>query len=126
MAYSYVWPPSLPQSVQKGFTESGGVLTIRTPQDRGPAKTRYVGSKPQTLNCSFLMSESQVITLETFIKTTIKGTARFGFPHPRLKTGSNPTIVEARIVQQGEGDYYTLSYVAPGFYTVNLQLEILP
>jgi hypothetical protein len=35
-------------------------------------------------------------------------------------------VSEVRIVPQGEGDYYTLSYVAPGYYTVNLTLEVLP
>ena len=121
MAYSITWHPDLPQVPQKGYTETGGVLVIRTPMDSGPAKMRKRGAKPQTLNMSFLMTSAQVTTLETFVKTTIQGTIRFGFPHPRLNTMS-----EVRIVPQGEGDYYTLSYVAPGYYTVQLTLEILP
>lgn len=121
MAYSYTWPASLPQSVQKGFTETGGVLVTRTPQDRGPAKMRYLGNKPQVLNVQFLMTTAQVTTLETFVKSTLRGTARFGFPHPRTST-----TVEARIVPQGEGDYYTFTYVAPGYYSVSLTLEVLP
>lgn len=115
------WPTSLPQAPQKGYTETGGVLVIRTPQDRGPAKMRYVGSKPQVLNLSFLMSSQQVTTLETFVKSTIRGTARFIFTHPRTLLP-----VEVRIVPQGEGDYYTLTYVAPEYYTVIMILEILP
>lgn len=121
MAYTYIWPLSLPQAPQKGYTETGGVLMVRTPQDKGPAKMRKLGSKPQTLNVSFLMTTLQVSTLETFVKTTISGTARFGFTHPR--TG---VVVEVRIVPQGEGDYYNLSYVAPGYYNVSLTLEVLP
>lgn len=121
MAYSYVWPPALPQTVQKGYSETGGVLVIRTPQDSGPAKMRFRGQKPQILQVSFLMTTAQVDTLDTFIKTTIKGTARFGFPHPRTAT-----MVEVRIVPQGEGDFYTMTYQAPGYYLVNLQLEVLP
>lgn len=121
MAYSIVWPLSLPQVPQKGYTETGGVLMVRTPTDSGPAKMRKRGSKPQTLNVQFLMTTVQVAVLETFVKTTIQGTIRFGFPHPRLGV-----VSEVRIVPQSEGDYYNLSYVAPGYYNVQLQLEVLP
>jgi hypothetical protein len=121
MAYSYVWPTALPQVPQKGYTETGGVLMVRTPQDSGPAKMRYRGLKPQVLNLSFLMTSTQVASLDNFIKTTIKGTSRFGFTHPR--TGA---IVEVRIVPQGEGDYYTMTYQAPGYYMINTQFEVLP
>lgn len=121
MAYTYVWPTALPQVPQKGYSETGGVLVVKTPQDKGPAKMRKLGSKPQMLNVSFLMTTAQLTTLETFVKTTTGGVSRFGFTHPR--TG---VIVEVRIVPQGEGDYYTLTYVAPGYYTVQLQFEVLP
>jgi hypothetical protein len=82
---------------------------------------RKRGNRPQTLNVQFLMTTAQVSLLETFVKTTIQGTVRFGFPHPRLGV-----VSEVRIVPQGEGEYYTLSYVAPGYYSVNLALEVLP
>lgn len=121
MAYSYIWPTTLPQSPQKGFTESGGVLVTRTPQDKGPAKMRNLGSRPQVLNLQFLMTTDQVGLLEIFVKTTISGVARFGFTHPR--TG---VVVEARIVSQADGEYYTLSYVAPGYYMVQTVFEVLP
>jgi len=116
-----VWPTTLPQSPQKGFTETGGVLVTRTPMDSGPAKMRKRGNKPKTLSVSYLMTDAQVSALETFVKTTTQGTLRFQYPHPRLGT-----VSDVRIVPQGEGDYYTLSYAAPGYYTVQLQLEILP
>ena len=121
MAYTYVWPTSLPQVPQKGYNETGGVLIKRTPQDMGPAKLRKRGLKPQVLNLSFLMTEAQVLTLETFVKTTINGTARFGFTHPRTRS-----IVEVRIVPQGDGEHYNLTYTAPGYYTVTTQFEVLP
>jgi hypothetical protein len=121
MAYSYVWPPSLPQVPQKGYSETGGVLMVRTPQDSGPAKMRYRGQKPQMLNVSFLMTTAQVSALDTFVKSTIRGTARFGFTHPR--TG---VVVEVRIVPQGEGEYYNMTYQAPGYYLVTTQFEVLP
>jgi hypothetical protein len=122
MAYAYTWVGTgLPESPQKGFTETGGVLVLRTPTDQGPAKLRYRGVKPQTLNLTFLMTTAQVTILENFVKITLKGTARFGFKHPRTAV-----IKEVRIVPQGGGDYYTLSYVAPGYYNVTIQFEVLP
>lgn len=121
MAYSFVWPPTLPQSPQKGFTETAGVRLVRTSMDAGIAKTRKRGSKPNTLNLSFIMTTAQTTTLESFVKTTIQGTARFGFTHPRLGV-----IVETRIVPQQDGELFSLSYAAPGFWSVQLTLEVLP
>lgn len=121
------WPPSLPQVPQKGYSETGGVLIVRTPTDSGPAKLRARGKKPDLLNVQFLMTKDQVTTFENFVKNQIRGVLRFTFPHPRLSVSTtNPTLVEVRIVPQGEGDYYTLSYAAPDYYNVQLQLEILP
>jgi hypothetical protein len=121
MAYAYVWPASLPQSPQKGFVETGGVIILRTPTDSGPAKQRRRGQRPQGLQVTFIMTTAQTITLEAFVKNTLQGTARFGFTHPRLNT-----IVETRIIPQGDGQMYTFTYLAPGYWTVSLQLEILP
>lgn len=123
MAYSYLWPPSLPQVPQKGFTETGSANIIRTPMDAGPAKQRYRGKRAQNMSLSFVMTDSDVVQLETFVlgPNYIRGTSRFGFPHPRTQQ-----VVEVRIVPQSEGALYTATYLAPGYWTVNLQLEILP
>lgn len=121
MAYTYTWPTALPQSPQKGYSETGGVLAMRTPMDAGPAKLRRRGQKPQMLNVTFLMTSAQVVVFEDFVKNTIKGVARFGFAHPR--TGS---IAEVRIIPEGEGNLYNMSYTAPGYYTLQFQLEVLP
>jgi hypothetical protein len=121
MAYSYTWPASLPQSPQKGFVETGGVLVIRSPMDAGPAKQRRRGSRPQTMQLTFIMSTQQVSTLEVFVKDTIRGTSRFGFTHPRTKT-----IAEVRIIPQNGGELYTITYLAPEYWTISLQLEVLP
>lgn len=121
MAYTYVWPVSLPQSPQKGFTETGGALIVRTPMDSGPAKMRRRGKSVNKLTLNFIMTSAQVTTMEDFIDNSIKGTARFGFTHPRKNT-----IAEVRIVPQGEGDLYTLTYLAPGYWTVNVVFEVLP
>lgn len=121
MAASYTWPPGLPQIPQKGYNEELGVLVVRTPMDMGPAKQRRRGQMPDQLNCSFLMTDTQVATLKTFVEDTIRGVARFYFPHPRTQA-----TVETRIVPQGNGTMYNISYVGPGYYNVSLQLEILP
>ena len=121
MAYSYVWPSSLPQVVQKGYTETGGVLVLRTSMDAGPAKQRRRGARTQTMQVSFFMTTAQVTTLKTFVEDTLRGTARFGFPHPR--TG---LVAEVRIVPQQDGAMYNIQYLAPNYYTVPMTLEILP
>lgn len=121
MAYSYVWPPSLPQAPLKGFTETGGMLILRTPTDSGPAKQRRRGESPSNLQATFTLTSAQAATFEDFVKNTIRGTARFGFKHPRTYN-----IVEVRIVPQGQGQLYSLAYLAPGYWNLSLQLEILP
>lgn len=120
MAVTYVWPVSLPQNVRSDYSEDSGVLVARTPVDRGPAKQRRLGARPDVLGVSFIMSTAQVATLSTFVKDTLRGVARFGFPHPR--TG---TQVEARIVPS-DGGLYLVSYYTPGYWTVSMKLEILP
>jgi len=121
MAYSYVWPLSLPQSPQKGFTESIGVNVIRTPMDAGISKMRRRSARPSTMDVTFILTSAQVVTLETFVVDTLKGTRRFGFTHPRTNN-----IEEVRIVPQQEGVMYSLTYLAPGFYSAKLTFEILP
>ena len=121
MAVNYVWPPGLPQTVQQGYTESVGMNILRSPMDAGPAKMRKRSNKPSILSVSFILTTSQVETLETFVKDTTKGIYRFGFPHPRTLSQ-----VEVRIIPGQDGVYYTLNYLAPDFYSVSLQLEILP
>jgi hypothetical protein len=121
MAVSYIWPLTLPQNVQKGFTESVGLNVLRTPTDSGPAKVRRRSVRPSKMSVSFFMTTVQVAQLETFVLNTIQGVARFGFPHPRTRTQ-----VEVRIVPTQDGQYYTTSYQAPGYWLVSMDLEILP
>lgn len=121
MAYAYIWPTTIPQKPNTNYSESSGVLVIRTPMDAGPAKMRRRGKRTETLQVSFDMSTEQVDTLDAFIKNTLRGTARFGFPHPRLET-----VVEARIVPQSDGALYSIDYILPDYWRVAMQLEILP
>ena len=120
---SISWPTvgNFPQVPQKGFTESIGTNIIRSPMDAGPAKLRRRGNRPNTINVSFFLSQSQVDTLENFVLNIIKGTKRFNFLHPRTNISK-----EMRIVAQQDGQLYTLNYIGPGYYIANLILEVLP
>jgi hypothetical protein len=117
------WPTanSFPQSPQKGFTESVGLNIIRSPMDSGPAKMRRRGTAPNTMDLSFILTTAQTTTLETFIKDTLLGVKRFSFTHPRTAA-----TVEARIVPLGDGEFFKLQYLAPGYWNTSLKFEILP
>lgn len=121
MSTLYTWPPGLPQIPERGFTESVGVSVLRTPMDAGPAKMRKRFKRPSILNVSYLLTTAEISLLETFIFTTLQGVFRFNFPHPRTQQS-----VEVRIIPGSDSTYYTISYVAPGYWKVALQLEVLP
>lgn len=123
-----LWPSELPQSPQKGYTESIGVSILRSPVDSGPAKQRYRGSRPDQLDVSFILTTVQVARLRQFITNTstaaspgIGGVGRFKFLHPRTNT-----LVEVRIVPSGDGELFKLQYLAPGFYQTSMKFEVLP
>ena len=121
MAYTYIWPTSLPQRPLSNYSETTGVMVIRTQPDLGPAKQRRRAKRPDTLNVQFDMSTAQVETLRSFIQDTLRGTTRFGFTHPRTQQ-----VVEVRVVPQGAGEMYTTSYLLPDYWQVSLKLEVLP
>ena len=118
---TYTWPLALPQVPQKSFNEELGLNIIRTPVDMGPAKMRRRSLRPDVLNVSFLMTTDQVEILDQFINNTLMGTIRFNFMHPRKNVE-----VEVRVVPKDGGTLYSLQYAAPEYYTVTLQLEVLP
>ena len=121
MAYSIVWPPTLPQVPLKPYGESGGVRVLRTPMDKGPSKVRFLSAKPDVIPLEFLMTTAQLSTFITFAKETTRGVLRFGLPHPRTKQTE-----EARFLTGGEGDLYSVDNAAPGVWRVRFQVEILP
>lgn len=121
MAVSYVWPLSLPQAPLKYPSETGGVLMLSTPMDRGPAKRRRLGAKPSVLTVGYLMSRAQVAAFVAFVEDTLKGTARFGYPHPRTRQQ-----VEARLVPSDGGDLYSAVEYVPGKFRVDFTVEVLP
>lgn len=121
MAYAFIWPSTLPQKPKTDYSETNGVIILRTAMDAGPAKMRRRGKRTDTMQVSYDLSTAQVAILDTFVKDSLMGTIRFGFPHPRLGT-----VVEVRIVPQQDGALYSLGYILPERYSVTLQLEILP
>lgn len=122
MAYSYVWPVTLPQKpLAPGYGETIGLNVLSSPMDAGPAKRRRLSARPDTMNLTWHMTGAQVEALRTFVVSTIKGAARFGFPHPR--TGAT---VEARIVPQQDGKFFDVGKVRPALWSVSMDFEILP
>lgn len=121
MAYTIVWPGTLPQQANEDFSESGGVRLLSTPVDSGPAKVRRRGAASSFLGVTLGMTTAQVGLFETFVKTTLSGVKRFGFPHPR--TG---ILTEARITPSDSGKHYAIQYVAYDQYDVSFEVEILP
>lgn len=121
MAAAFTWPLSLPQTPERGFSEQNGVNIIRTQTDTGPAKQRRRAASAAKMSVSFLMTTAQVAVFEDFVLNSLKGVARFYFKHPRLQATK-----EVRIVPQGNSEHYTISYQAPGYWSVKFNLEILP
>lgn len=121
MAYQYTWPTTLPQVPQKGFTEQHNANIIRAQMDAGIAKQRLIGKSPRILDVSYVLSSEQLSTLESFVFDTIKGVLKFGYTHPRTDV-----IEEVRIVPGSGGNLYTVSYLAPDYWSVSLKLEVLP
>ena len=66
MAYTYTWPNTLPQSPQKGFTESIGALVIRTPMDAGPAKERYRGKRSNSMQVLKLLLKAECLPIQLY------------------------------------------------------------
>ena len=120
MAYSVVWPVSLPQKPQRGFTETFKRQTLVTPMDSGLSKRRTRSLGHSVLNVTYLLTKDQVEILNTFIHTTLQVTKRFGYLHPVLET-----MKEVRLLVESD-ELYTISYAAHDYYTVSLSLEVLP
>lgn len=117
----YSWPATLPQNVRRDFQLSRAVNVLSTPMDTGPAKRRRRSAGIEQMKVGFYMTTDQIATLEAFINSSLKGTARFDFAHP--VTG---VTVEVRIVPQQDGQMYTVGYYTPTLWTVDMALEVVP
>ena len=118
---AYTFPATLPQYVTTSYAENSGVITVVTPMDMGSPKMRRRGIRSTTFDVTFIMDNDQILTLDDFIKTTIKGTARFDFPHPRTRA-----TIEVRIIPNSDGAYYNVSYLGVEHYTITMKLEQMP
>jgi hypothetical protein len=81
-----VWPSTLPQKpLVDGYGEDFPENTIRTEMEVGPAKLRRRSTAaPKKITISFLMTQIQVATFETFFNTTLSsGSLPFDWAHPR-------------------------------------------
>jgi hypothetical protein len=114
------WPGTLPDFVTvDGFQETMPSNVIRTGMDVGPPKLRRrATSAPRLINCTQIMTGSQITDLETFyITTLVGGTQQFTWKNPRT-AGAVTTM---RFVDPP-------SYSSAGggsYYQVNYKLEIL-
>lgn len=120
MATSFTWPVGLPATPLMDYSEEKNLNILYTPMDSGPPKMRRRSQTPDVLRVSYILTDTQVATLETFVFTTISGTGRFNYNHPR--TGVSE---EVRIVPQGNA-LFTITSVSKDLYSVALLLQVLP
>jgi len=118
---AYIWPTSLPNSPGTDYTETGGVRVLRTSTDAGVPKMRYIGRNSQTISVSYVMTNEQVATLKEFVEETIMGVSPFEFTHPRTKE-----TVNVRIVPSGDGEFFTMSWMAKEYWSVSMKMEAMP
>jgi len=82
---------------------------------------RKRGERGNSWSMSFLMTDTQVATLATFVDTSLDGVARFYFDDPR--TG---TTEEVRLVPSSDGALYSVSHNSNGYYNVSVNMEVMP
>jgi hypothetical protein len=114
------WPGTLPTAPEgPGYQEQAPNVSIRTEMDAGPPKLRrrYTAGI-RTFTFSWLLSKTQVATLDTFFVTTLQGGSLSfdGLNHPR--TGAATTW---RFVAPP-----TYSYLGPDAWRCQTQVEVLP
>lgn len=70
------WPATLPDPLFEGYEDTIGDGRIRSRTDVGPPKVRRrTTSAVRPLRCSMIMTDAQLTTLKTFIRTTLLGGA---------------------------------------------------
>jgi hypothetical protein len=126
----YSWPNTLPNLPLRGYSETGNLNIAKTANS---IKQRRLGERPGTLGLSYILTGTQTETLVNFITNTIKGTRRFYFPHPRTQKqeqvrllDSNGTLLTIQHVGTGSGTANKSYLKATSYYSVSLNLEIIP
>lgn len=99
------WPSDLPQEFdQEGFGSGPPDNVLRTPVDAGPQKSRKrFTSAPTPLTGNMIMTNTQLESFKSFLKTIGDGALRFTFPELTdptntvyVKFTSRPQWVPAR------------------------------
>jgi hypothetical protein len=122
MAYSYSWPATLPQTVLRdGYSEAPGLLVETFPMDAGVSRTQFAGISPDLMPISMQFTTEQLGYLRTFVYDDVRGTSRFGFPHPRTRE-----MVEVRFVPNGDKKIYSVSPIGYRLWQVTFTLWVLP
>lgn len=122
MAAAYTFPATLPvDPVTNDYSETMNINIIRTPMELGVAKQRRRSTMPTVFTLSYIYTDANLATLQTFVYDTIQGVRRFNFTHPRTKEA-----IEARIVPQSGGQMYKIIEMGVNNYIVSMTLEELP
>jgi len=118
------WPQSLPQKpLLNGLAEQAPNTLLRSNMETGPAKVRrrYTAGV-RKFPVSFVLTEAQVATMDTFLQETLLGGAlKFDWLHPR--TGAAVTF---RIIPESEETLNTYTPLGRGYWSTSLQVEALP
>jgi len=105
----YSWPTSLPDKpLKQGFEESPPNTRVRTEMGVGPAKMRRRATAGvRVFKVNFLLTETQVQTLDDFVMSTLGGgLARFDWTHPRTGASAEFRFRELPTYQPALGDRY--------------------
>jgi len=112
------WPASLPDPHIDNYQESRQDQVLRSQMDTGSPKTRRrFTASISNINLKWIMTGTQISTLETFFEYTISGGAlSFDWIHPRKQS-----TVSAKFKKP-----YQLSFLGNNYYKVTATFEILP
>jgi len=113
------WPAELPPSpLADGFSEEFADTTLRTAMDAGPDKVRQrtTAGCPK-LTVSFILSRSQMDTLDSFYRSDLSGGASsFTFTHPRTGASCACRFKKPPLIKSMNGEKFR----------AYLEMEILP
>jgi hypothetical protein len=112
------FPATLPAPLISSYAEQRQNQVLRTEMDAGIPKVRRRFTAALTnLQVSWVLTDTQLSTLETFFVTTLLGGATaFDWTHPR--TGA---AVSARFVEP-----YAIKALRPDLFEVSAKVEVLP
>lgn len=112
------WPSTLPErplAAQYGETPQNGA--IRSDMDAGPGKVRRrFTATVERFTCGYTLTDAQTETLMVFWRETLQyGSLSFDWSHPRTEDPVSARIVSVPRPKRIDG-----------FYSVALEIEVLP